>query len=91
MNLNLDLNSCGTVLVLEFWPKFLSTSVPLCVHVCSVACWLAVWSSLDGQSKLYHGRPFSKGKCAAQLPEVLADNTKGSEDNTSKKLLEPEV
>ena len=31
---------------------------------------------------------FLKRECSAQLPG-LADNTKGSENNTSKKLLEP--
>ena len=65
LELELDLNSSGTVLVLVRWSKFLSPSVPLCVRVYPVVCWLAVWSSLDGQSNLYHGRPLSKRKCAA--------------------------
>ena len=84
----MDLDFSGAVLVLVLWSKLLSPSVPLCVRVCHVVCWPAVWSSLNEQSNLYHGRPFSKRKCAAQLPG-LADNTKDSEDNTSKKLLEP--
>ena len=84
----MDLDFSGAVLVLGLWSKLLSPSVPLCVRVCHVVCWPAAWSSLNGQSNLYHGRPFSKRKCAAQLPG-LADNTKDSEDNTSKKLLEP--
>ena len=36
-----------------------------------------------------HSCLFEKGLLSAQLPKAWADNAKGSEDNTSKKLLEP--
>ena len=99
----LSLNLTWTLLELflswSFWSKFLSTSVPLCARVYHVAFWFArhgssgpaVWSSLDGLAvQPLPWVSFWKRKRSAQLPG-LADNTKGSEDNTSKKLLEPEV
>ena len=99
LELELDLNSSGTVPVLEFLVQvFVNFCTSLCARVpcgfliCS-SCFFwtccLVFSGWVGSSTSTVG-VFLKRKRSAQLPG-LADNTKGSEDNTSKKLLEPEV
>ena len=70
LELQLDLNSSGSFLVLMVWSKLLSPSVSLCPHVLCVllTCCLVFFGWAIQPSPW---TPFSKRKCAAQPPEAL--------------------